>query len=48
MAEAIADDLPTMQDILKSTEWLELHTQLMDYVSNYRHKVVRVTGDFQL
>lgn len=48
MAEAIADDLPTMQDILKSPEWEKLHEQLMEYVQNYTHKVVRVNGDFQL
>jgi hypothetical protein len=48
MAEAVADDLPTIQGILKSQEWLDLHGRLMEYVSNYDHKVVRVSGDFQL
>ncbi len=48
MAEAITDDPGTMRDILKSTEWAELQEKLQDYVSNYRQKVVRVTGGFQI
>lgn len=48
MAEAIADDLPTMRNILKSGDWDDLHERLMEYVNNYTHKVVHVTGDFQL
>jgi hypothetical protein len=48
MAEAIAEDLPTMRSILKSGDWDTLHDRLMEYVSNYTHKVVHVTGDFQL
>ena len=49
MAEAIADDLQTMQDILKSNEWQELHDKLLDYVTNYEHKVVRIkNGGFQI
>jgi hypothetical protein len=48
MAEAIADDLPTMRRILKSSEWQSLHTRLLEYVEDYRQKVVYVTGDFQI
>lgn len=48
MAEAIAEDLATMQGILKSEEWQQLHTKLLEYVDNYTQKVVRTSGEFQL
>jgi hypothetical protein len=48
MAECIADDIDTMRSVLKSTEWLDLHTKLMEYVTGYTHKVVRATGYWQL
>jgi hypothetical protein len=48
MAEAIAEDLSTMHRILDSAEWKSLHAKLLDNVSGYAQKVVRVTGDFQL
>jgi len=48
LAEALTEDLATMQDVLESSEWSELHERLLEYVSNYSQKVVRVTGGFQL
>jgi len=48
MAEAVADDFPTMRRALLSEEWGKLHTRLLEYVHNYSQKIVRVTGDFQL
>ena len=48
MAEAIADDLDIMRQALQSDDWTKLHDRLLEYVQNYKHKVVRVTGDFQL
>ena len=49
MAEAITDDLVTMQEILKSDDWEQLHGRLLEYVDNYTHKVVRIhNGGFQL
>lgn len=48
MAEAIADDLPTIRRILKSDDWQELHERLLDCVNNYTQKVVRTSGEFQL
>jgi hypothetical protein len=48
MAEAIAEDLETMRDILQSPDWKQLHGRLLEYVNNYTQKVVRVSGDFQL
>lgn len=48
MAEAIADDLPTMQQILRSEEWQNLHSKLLEYVENYTQKVVHTNGEFQI
>jgi hypothetical protein len=48
MAECLADDLPTIRQILQSKEWLELHEKLLEYVNNYTHKVVRTSGNWQL
>ena len=48
MAEAVTDDSQTMKRILESKEWEHLQESLKEYVSNYRQKVVRVTGDFQI
>lgn len=47
LAEGIAEDLVTMRHILTSKDWEHLHERLLEFVSNYDHKVVRVTGDFQ-
>ena len=34
MAEAIADDLPSMRSALDSSDWDELHARLLEYVQN--------------
>jgi len=47
-AEATAEDEETMHDILRSGEWHDILSQLLEYVDNYRHKVVETTGDFRL
>ena len=47
LTEGIVDDLDTMRGILDSGDWKRLQERLMDFVSNYEQKVVRVTGDFQ-
>jgi hypothetical protein len=47
MTEGLADDITTMRTILNSKDWQRLHERLMEFVNNYQHKVVRVTGDFQ-
>jgi len=45
---AVTDDLDAMLDVLKSQEWRALHAKLLEYVADYRHKVVRATSTFQL
>jgi hypothetical protein len=44
----IAEDLKAMQAIIDSEEWEDLQDSLMEYVTNYRHKIVRATGTLQL
>ncbi len=44
----VVEDLETMIKILESDEWRELKEQLLDFVTNYSHKVVPATGRFQL
>lgn len=48
MTEVIAKDLDTMRGILESADWHSLHAKLMDYVTGYQQKIVRVSGEFQL
>jgi hypothetical protein len=48
LAGGIAEDLSTMKGILDSNEWDALHKKLLEYVTNYRHKVVRATGSLQI
>lgn len=47
MAEATAEDVETIRSVLKSPEWNDLHEKLLDCVTNYTQKIVRVTGEFQ-
>lgn len=47
VAEGLADDLLAMKRVLTNPEWQELNTKLLEYVNNYKHKVVRVNGEFQ-
>jgi hypothetical protein len=47
LAGGIAESFNQMQQILDSDEWVEIHDKLMEYVDNYQHKIVRVSGGFQ-
>jgi hypothetical protein len=44
----VAEDLQTMQAILVTEEWKELHDKLMGFVINFQQKIVAATGRFQL
>ncbi len=48
MAEMLADDLEDIRSILKSRDWEDVHTRLLEFVENYSQKVVYTTGNFQL
>jgi hypothetical protein len=44
----IAEDIESMQQIVNSADWENLHNRLSDYVSGYQQKVVPATGTLQL
>jgi hypothetical protein len=44
----VAEDLQTMQGILLTEEWKELHDKLMGFVTDFQQKIVAATGRFQL
>lgn len=44
----VTESLPKMKEILNSSEWKELKTQLLTYVVNFNEKVIPATGRFQL
>lgn len=45
---AVAADLDTMQNILGGEDWRRLRDRLLQYVSNFSHKVVEASGRFQI
>jgi hypothetical protein len=45
---AVAEDLPTMHEILANQDWHKLQEKLFEYVTNFEYKIVRATGRFQL
>lgn len=46
--EAQAEDVLSIRNILAKTEWENIHDQLLEYVENYKQKVVETTGEFRL
>jgi hypothetical protein len=48
MTSAQMSSLSSLQDILKTSDWDSLITQLMDYVENYKYKIVHARGGFQI
>lgn len=48
IVEGITDDLKTMRDVLESSEWRTLNDKLMEYVDDYKQKVVSGRSDLQL
>lgn len=48
LAGVLAEDRETLRQALQSSEWQELRTELMTYVTNYDQKIVKATGYFQL
>ena len=44
----VTEDLNSMQEIRGSEEWSELLNKLNQYVTNFRQKIVKATGRFQL
>lgn len=44
----ITEDVRSMNRILDSDEWGNLHERLLEHVTNYRQRVVRNAGNLQL
>lgn len=44
----IAEDVDKMREILESSEWEDLRGQLLEYVTNFKYKVVPASGRFQM
>ena len=44
----VSDDLENLQRILTSDDWQELKKELLTYVTEYKQKVIRASGTFQL
>jgi hypothetical protein len=48
MSEVLMPELITLKEILDSTGWDDLITQLLDYVENFSYKIVEARNGFQL
>jgi hypothetical protein len=44
----VTEDLATMRNILDGDEWHELRDRLLEYVTNFSHKIIQAMGRFQL
>lgn len=44
----VAEDIDTMKQILSTNDWAELKGKLLEYVVNYRQKIVSHRARFQL
>lgn len=42
------DSVDKMREILESPQWEELKGRLLEYVGNFRYKIVPATGRFQM
>ncbi len=48
MTSGVTEDMPTMEKVLASAEWQDLHGKLLQYVDNFEKKIVPAAGRFQL
>lgn len=48
IVEGITEDLDTMRKLLASEEWKALNHRLLEYVDDYKQKVVAGRSDLQL
>jgi hypothetical protein len=44
----IAEDLESLKNALSSEKWLKLKAKLLTYVTDYRQKIIRANGGFQV
>ena len=48
MTAGVTDSVDEMRDILDSSEWTDLKGRLLEYVTNFRYKVILASGRFQM
>ena len=48
MASIQSNDVAALQTVLDSTEWDELTHQLLDYVEDFKYKIVAARSGFQM
>lgn len=48
IVEGVTEDIDTMRKLLDSAEWLALHKRLMEFVDDYKQKVVAGRPDLQI
>lgn len=48
MASVQSNSMATLQGVLSSQEWEELTRQLLDYVEDFKYKIVQARAGFQL
>ena len=48
LATVQMSNLTTLQGVLESSEWVDLTKQLLDYVEDFKYKVVSARTGFQL
>lgn len=48
MTAGVTESAEEMREILDSEEWEELKSRLLEYVTNFRYKVIPATGRFQM
>ena len=48
MAGAVVNSMDEMDRLIRSEDWQELTTQLMEYVQDFEYKIVPARGGFQL
>lgn len=44
----VAEDRSTLDSILEGEEWKSLHKKLLTFVTNFKFKIVKAAGNFQL
>lgn len=48
MTAGVTDSVDEMREILDSSEWTDLKGRLLEYVTNFRYKVIPASGRFQM
>jgi hypothetical protein len=48
MAAVQSNNIAALQSVLDSPEWEDLTHQLLDYVEDFKYKIVQARGGFQL